>query len=542
MRKLTCFSMIILVCATVFLVRSNGYAAPYKVDSANLLLNGGFEDGDFSPTGSPDNWWRDVSDTSAVLLWDDTQAYEGNRCVKVSAETPNDARWIQTVSVQPNTNYRVSGWIKTENVGRTAETVDMGANLSILGTWDLHSVGLFGTNDWTYASFGFNSGEKTEVTVAARLGFWAGTTTGTAWFDDLELAPIQASDPHPSWKILVLIFDTVDFTYTDPGGVLHHYFTVMTQEEKDQAALTATKFVEEDIPVLNSGNMIPTITIRYPERALTELTPFSSGWWPGPWNISADRDPAFDSVIVIWDPWVLDEATGETVFIGGAAGLSPPLGTGQTYTAIIVDAAIWYGHRNVFKHEWGHNILSFYDAYGTAPRPAVNNHINDTDTQYVRCPSGESYILEDETDANPIPNSIYNNYSGFTHDYYSGTTATPDQPARCLGITPEAWAAGGPASKPLRPLSPIQGIQFLRDKVDELVVTGALTKGRAKSLYAKLDAASKALEEERDKIAVKNLQTFVNKVEGLIKTEHLPEAEGLILVNEATSLINQLKG
>jgi hypothetical protein len=541
MRTLSYISMIIVVCATTFLTSGNAYAAPYHADSTNLFLNGGFEAGDFSPTGSPDGWWPDAYISSAAFLWDDTQAHEGNRSVKITAETLNDARWVQTVSVQPNTIYQVSGWIKTENVARTE---DRGANLSLLGTWS-SSVDLFGTNDWTYVSFNFNSRERTEVTIAARLGFSSGMTTGIAWFDDLELAPllVQDSGPHPGWKILVLIYDTVDFTFTDDLGASHYYFTVMTQEQKEQAALTATKFVEEDIPALTSGNMIPTVTVRYPERALTELSTFDSGWWPAPGNVSANLDPAFDSVIVIWNPWVVDEVTGQTTFIGGgAAGLTPDMGTRQTYSAIIIDAATWYGHRNVFKHEWGHSITSFYDAYGTAPQPGVFNHINTTDTQYVHCPSGEPYILEDETPDNPIPNSIYNNDSGFTHDYYSGTTATPDQPTRCLGITSGAWASGGPVSKPLRPpqsSTPAQQIQSIRDHIDQFVLSGDLAKGHATPLYVRLDAANQALEDEQDNLVVKSLQNFVKKVEGLMKTKRLPEAEGLILIDQATILIDQ---
>ena len=109
---------------------------------------------------------------------------------------------------------------------------------------------------------------------------------------------------------------------------------------------------------------------------------------------------------------------------------------------------VHYTDRNVFKHEWGHSILFYYDAAGTAPQPPVDNHINDTTNQYVNCMTGQPYILQDETDTNPIPNSIYNNESSFTHDYYSGKTATANQATRCLGITPSAWASGGPVSRP----------------------------------------------------------------------------------------------
>ena len=109
-----------------------------------------------------------------------------------------------------------------------------------------------------------------------------------------------------------------------------------------------------------------------------------------------------------------------------------------------IDAAVYRGHRNIFKHEWGHCILFYFDAVGTTPKPTVSNHAEATD--YVNCQTGQFYVWQDETLASPIPNSIYNNESGFTHDYYSGTTATADQPSRCLGITPEAWALGGPVS------------------------------------------------------------------------------------------------
>lgn len=82
--------------------------------------------------------------------------------------------------------------------------------------------------------------------------------------------------------------------------------------------------------------------------------------------------------------------------------------------------------------------------WGVVPLPEVSNH---ADTgEYVNCQGGPPYVWVDESQDFPIPNSIYNNHSGFTHDYYSGTIATVDQPTRCLGITPQAWSYGGPVT------------------------------------------------------------------------------------------------
>ena len=270
----------------------------------------------------------------------------------------------------------------------------------------------------------------------------------TEWGSSLwEIEAYGPEVPDPAvahWQILVLIYDGTDITYTDQTGTRHVVGRVGPQQLAE-AATAATRFVNEDIPALTSGHMIPRLTIRYP-GTLTRLSAIGEGFWPSPWDV--ERDPAFDAVIVIWQANVVDQATGQALWIGTAAGLTPAMGTGQTYFAMIVDAANTYGHRNVFKHEWGHSITEYFEAAGTAPKPKVENH-TEVGT-YVHCGTGRGYVWQDETDANPIPNSIYHNTSGFTHDYYSGTTALATAPNACLGVTAAAWAAGGPVTKPSR--------------------------------------------------------------------------------------------
>ena len=406
---------------------------------AQLLKNGDFELA--NPDASLLDWTTDQWRPSAYFSRDESNAHSGAASVKITAPTISDARFLQEVTVEPETPYVLSGWIKTENVSEGA-----GANLSLFGTWT-HTEGLVGTNDWTRVSLWFKSGSATRITIGARLGYWTAPSSGTVWFDDLRLTRLTPDGTHPHWKILVLIYDRTDAVVTDTHGVKHHMVGAMTPAEVERAALAATQFVETDIPALTSGNMIPELTIRYPDHPLTQLETYGQAWWPSPANTAADRERTFDSVIVIWDPRVVDQYTGIGHLItGGAAGLSPSMAAGQTYLTIIIQAATEFGHRNVFKHEWGHSILSYFEAIGATPKPTVANHADIN--QYVHWPTGESYVWLDETDANPIPNSIYNNESGFTHDYYSGTTATADQPTRRLGITPEAWMFGGPVTKP----------------------------------------------------------------------------------------------
>lgn len=419
------------------------YADTATANDANLISNAGFEAGD-NQTNIPTGWGITQWQPTSTLLWDKTVAHSGSHSVKIIANSPNDndAAWVTTspISITPQTFYRLSGWIKTEQVN---PEVLSGANISLYDTWT-HTSGITGSHDWSFASTIFNSGTDTQAKIGARLGYWAATTTGTAWFDDLALVPIKPVTPHPDWKILVLIYANTDFSYTDDAGVLHHYTATMSQAEINQAAENATLFVTQDIPVLNSGNMSPKITVRYPTKPLVKLSQTAGGWYPSPEDTAAERDPDFDSVIVIWDQRATDQTTAEYKSLNDLAGLTPDTGTGQAYFAMIIDSAANYGHRNVFKHEWGHSILSYFAALGVLPAPLVTNHA--TAGQYVHCPTGQAYTWVDEDDTHPAPNSIYSNTSGFTHDYYSGTVATADQPTRCLGITPEAWAYGGPVS------------------------------------------------------------------------------------------------
>jgi hypothetical protein len=401
-------------------------------------LNGDFEDGDFGPGASPTHWIRSAWQPDAEFLWSDSASHSGAWSVQINNLVTNDSAWLQTLNLLPDTEYVLSGWVKTNNV-----SAGYGANLSLWGTWT-RSTALQGTNDWTYVSIVFDSGPTGTVQIAARLGYWGGTSSGTAWFDQVSVKqlPPPAPAPNPNWKILVLIYDETDFYFVDGDGLTHHVVASMTEAEKTIAVQQSTRFFEEDVPALNSGNMTPTVTIRLPDHPLTSLSPDGVKWWPAPSDVAADLDPAFDSVIVIWDNRGQDLTTGMPIFLNRVAGLALHTGRSQTYAALYAQGVVTNDHRNLFKHEWGHSILFYFEAMGLSPLPIVTNHASVG--QYVHSPTGDDYVWVDETDSNPIPNSIYHNTSGFTHDYYSGITATPDDPTRALGIPPSAWATGGP--------------------------------------------------------------------------------------------------
>jgi hypothetical protein len=510
---------------------------PAGAAASNQLPNGSFEEAS-SDANAPNGWTRQAFAPGASLTWETDTAHDGLRSARIGNPTPNDAAWTQTVTLEPDRNYLLSGWIKTENIAHVTGGVDAGANLCLWGTWQ-RTAALTGTNDWTYVRMIFNSGPTGIVTICGRIGYWSGVTTGTAWFDDLQVREIVATDPHPRWKILVLIYDGTDVTLTDAIGT-RHLVGHVEPAQLATAAANAARFVNSDIPALSSGNMVPELTIRYP-GTLRRLTQFGNAWWPSPADTAGERDPSFDSVIVIWQPTVTNQATGEVLWIGNAAGLTPGMGTAQTYATLIIEAATLYGHLNVFKHEWGHSVLFYYDATGTAPRPTVNNHAEAT--TYLHCATGAFYEWVDETDANPVPNSIYNNASGFTHDYYSGTTALSTDPLHCLGITPDAWALGGPVSMPgaLGPSTPSEKIQAIRTLLQQLVDSETLPRSWSRALEAHLDVAATALIKDDVQHATRMIDLFRQKVLLFRRQGRLPAAAADELIALASATVEILE-
>ncbi len=116
--------------------------------------------------------------------------YSGNYSGRISASNSVDGRFVQTVAVNPDTLYRLEGYIRTDNVVIDSPG-NVGANLTVVvgGNYMYSRVSLSGTNDWTRVWVDFNSGTQTSIQLEARLGHFSSTCTGTAWFDDISLRP-----------------------------------------------------------------------------------------------------------------------------------------------------------------------------------------------------------------------------------------------------------------------------------------------------------------------------------------------------------------
>ncbi len=154
----------------------------------NLMPNPSFE---LEANGEPDSWsfraWHDTLKNSEKGM--DANGRTG-KCVYIESTGNSgvDAAWTANVKVQPNSTYRLSAWIKTDNV-RGAK----GALFNIQGMENANTKAVTGTHDWTQVSVVFQSTHAKKVEINCLFGGW-GTSTGKAWYDDISLNVIRDLD------------------------------------------------------------------------------------------------------------------------------------------------------------------------------------------------------------------------------------------------------------------------------------------------------------------------------------------------------------
>ncbi len=177
----------VLLVAVLLLLCACGQSK--QAENVNLLENGSFED---VSGGLPNGWilerynQNDPIDNYGTVNRDDSP--DGINAVRLQNDTPNDARFMQEVTVEPNTYYKLSANVKTGSIyGET----DTGANISCMQTYCVSEF-VTADTDWTHVTVYGKTDRKTKsVTVAVRLGYYSAECGGCAYFDNVSLEKIS---------------------------------------------------------------------------------------------------------------------------------------------------------------------------------------------------------------------------------------------------------------------------------------------------------------------------------------------------------------
>jgi aryl-phospho-beta-D-glucosidase BglC (GH1 family) len=168
--------------------------------SGNLLQNPGFE--------SQLTAWS-VSEGNATYVADSSNPRSGKFCAKgTEVNASSLGRLYQDVTriVTPGHQYKISGWIKTQNVqggGGTVVALDyVGATGWTPADGYVKEVGYVkGTTGWTfYQSDPFVLPPMPADATAVWFLMDFNAATGTAWFDDLDLEDVSSPSSGPVGK------------------------------------------------------------------------------------------------------------------------------------------------------------------------------------------------------------------------------------------------------------------------------------------------------------------------------------------------------
>lgn len=123
---------------------------------------------------------------TSEFVRDDEIKYSDKKSYRISSKQENDAMFYKTIEVKPNTPYKVSCMVKTQDVKTIKEISEGGAHICIADTVE-KSKSITGTQDWQKLEFIFNSKNRTSVDIGFRLGGYEDNCTGTAWFSDFKI-------------------------------------------------------------------------------------------------------------------------------------------------------------------------------------------------------------------------------------------------------------------------------------------------------------------------------------------------------------------
>jgi alpha-N-arabinofuranosidase len=144
----------------------------------------------------PDGWRTNTWSGQAEFRLS-PHAHSGRQSVEVVSTQGGDAGWYAVVPVQPFAKYRLSAWIKTEEVAPTAG--GQGALIN-LHTRQEHTAAITGTHDWTRVEMPIETGADDSLQINCLLGYF-GRAKGRAWFDDFSLELIASTPLKPSVQI-----------------------------------------------------------------------------------------------------------------------------------------------------------------------------------------------------------------------------------------------------------------------------------------------------------------------------------------------------
>lgn len=193
---------------------------------------------------------------------DNNIKYSESDSYKIENTEYNDSAFYKEIEVEPNTPYRITCMVKTENIQCEVLAEDGGATIGILETTEFAKP-LTGTNDWQKIEYMFNSRNRETVKISFRLGGNQNNCTGTAWFSDFKVEKgVKSADTH--WNIGCFIIKEVNVNIEGK-----QYNLKTTTEDIENAKLNIERFKQDCYTFSNKKMTVDYEVIKIEEPVTT---------------------------------------------------------------------------------------------------------------------------------------------------------------------------------------------------------------------------------------------------------------------------------
>jgi hypothetical protein len=164
---------------------AHGGIATFQPDNPTQVINGDFED----VTGNHFNGWSFQDDEGVTTFADHEVVHGGQTSLRMESIGKNPHRHCrisQPLKLQPHRQYRISVWVKTENLAPADPEVKV-LTADAQAAINFQTFRAERTQDWTHYDLVFNSLDHAEARLY--VGSWYGRE-GKLWWDDLSIEEI----------------------------------------------------------------------------------------------------------------------------------------------------------------------------------------------------------------------------------------------------------------------------------------------------------------------------------------------------------------